>query len=197
MTASHMQYANATDEALMARIADGDVHAFEAVYDRHKSRAYSLARSITGRAGGAEEATQDAFLALWRGASKFDPARASLATWLLALVRYRSIDAVRRGAARGLTRELPETAAARVEDPERTDELALAADEHERARRLVAELPHEQREVLDLAYFAGYSQTEIAARVGVPLGTVKSRARLGLLRLRSAAEREFGMVRTA
>ena len=197
MTASHPQYATETDQALMARIADGDVRAFEAVYDRHKSRAYSLARAITGRAGGAEEATQDAFLALWRGASKFDPDRASLATWLLALVRYRSIDSVRRGTARGLPHILAEGVAERVEDPERTDEQVLASDEHERARRLVAELPPEQREVIDLAYFAGYSQTEIAARVGVPLGTVKGRARLGLQRLRAAAEREFGAVSTA
>jgi RNA polymerase sigma-70 factor (ECF subfamily) len=99
--------------------------------------------------------------------------------------------------ARHLPQSTAEGTAERVEAPERTEELAFAADEHERARRLVAELPREQREVLDLAYFAGYSQTEIAARVGVPLGTVKSRARLGLLRLRAAAEREFGMVRAA
>ena len=143
-----------------------------------------------GLTGGAEEATQDAFLSLWRGASSFDPERGSLATWLLTLVRYRSIDWLRRGTHRALHQELTQDAVERIEAPERTDEQVLAIQEHDRARRLVAELPPEQREVIDLAYFAGYTQTEIAARVGIPLGTVKSRARLGLLKLRQAAERE-------
>ena len=85
-----------TEEELMGRVAEGDVRAFEAVYDRYSRQAYSLARHITGVAAGAEEATQDAFLSLWRGASRFDPERARLVTWLLALVRYRSIDWLRR-----------------------------------------------------------------------------------------------------
>jgi RNA polymerase sigma-70 factor (ECF subfamily) len=174
----------ATDEELMASVADGDVRAFEVIYDRYQSQAYSLARGVTRSAGGAEEATQDAFLALWRGASTFDPHRARVSTWLLALVRYRSIDWVRRAAHRGPDRDLSDGAAERVEAPERTDERVVALDATERARRLVAELPAEQREVIGLAYFAGFTQTEIAARTGVPLGTVKGRARSGLLRLR-------------
>ena len=185
--AARARCATETDEELMGRIAGGDTRAFETIYDRYHRQAYSLARRITGPAGGAEEATQDAFLSLWRGASGFDPERGSLATWLLALVRYRSIDWLRRGTPRALHQEVTQDAVERIEAPERTEEQVFAIQEYDRARRLVAELPPEQREVIDLAYFAGYTQTEIAARVGIPLGTVKGRARLGLLKLRHAA----------
>ena len=188
MIAALAHRATDTDEALIVRVAGGDSRAFETIYDRYHGRAYSLARRITGRAGDAEEATQDAFLAVWRGASRFDPERARLATWLLTLVRNRSIDRLRRGSSQALHQVLTEAAAESIEAPERTDEQVLAIQEHDRARRSVAELPPEQREVIDLAYFAGFTQREIAAKIGVPLGTVKSRARLGLLKLRDAAE---------
>ena len=174
----------------MERVVEGDTRAFEAVYDRYHRQAYSLARRITGRDGGAEEATQDAFLSVWRGASKYDPSRASLGTWLLALVRHRSIDWLRRGAARPRLQGLSEGVAESIEAPERTDEQVILNQEYHRALRLVSELPPEQRQVIDLAYRAGYSQTEIAATVGVPLGTVKGRARLGMLKLRDSAQRE-------
>lgn len=190
MAASMAPCANETDEALMRRVAGGDVRAFEAIYDRHHRQAYSLARRITGQISGADEATQDAFVSLWRGAAKFDPKRGSLATWLFALVRYRSIDWLRRGMPQALHQCQAEGAAERIEAPERTEERVLAIQEHDLARRLVAELPAEQREVIDLAYGAGYSQREIAARVGIPLGTVKGRVRLGLVKLRHAAECE-------
>jgi RNA polymerase sigma-70 factor (ECF subfamily) len=186
-----------TEEELMGRVAEGDVRAFEVVYDRYSRQAYSLARRITGGVGGAEEATQDAFLSLWRGATSFDPQRARLATWLLALVRYRSIDWVRRATPRALPQDLTEGAAERIEAPERTEEQVLASEEHNRALRLVAELPPAQREVIDLVYFGGFSHAEIAARVGIPLGTVKGRVRLGLLKLRHAAEREAALVPAA
>ena len=186
-----------TEGELMGRVAEGDARAFEAVYDRYSRQAYSLARRITGTAGGAEEATQDAFLSLWRGASRFDPQRARLVTWLLALVRHRSIDWVRRATPRALPQDLTEGAAERIEAPERTDEQVLASEEHNWALRLVAELPPEQREVIDLAYFEGCSHTEIAASVGIPLGTVKGRLRLGLLKLRHAAECEAAPLHAA
>ncbi|MBA3358135.1 MAG: sigma-70 family RNA polymerase sigma factor [Thermoleophilaceae bacterium] len=190
MNATQARWGTGSDEVLMERVAEGDTSAFEAIYDRYHRQAYSLARRITGREGGAEEATQDAFLSLWRGASKFDPERASLGTWLLALVRHRSIDWLRRGAAGPQLQGFTEGAAERIEAPERTDEQVMAIQEYDQARRLVAGLPPEQREVIDLTYLAGYTQTEIAARVGVPLGTVKGRARLGLRKLRHSAERE-------
>ena len=197
MNATHLLGTTETEAELMGRVAEGDVRAFEAVYDRYSRQAYSLARRITGGPGAAEEATQDAFLSLWRGASSFDPERARLATWLLALVRYRSIDLLRRAKLRALPQGLTEGAAERIEAPERTDEQVLASEEHDRALRLVAELPPEQREVIDLAYFEGYTHTEIAARVGIPLGTVKGRVRLGLFKLRHAAECEAAPVPAA
>lgn len=176
-----------TDEELMERVARGDVRAFEAIYDRHHRQAYSLARRITGRVGGAEEATQDAFLSVWRNASSFDRGRGRLAPWLLRLVRNRSIDLRRSAMSRPTYQDLT-GAAERLEARERTDELVLTMHETDRAHRLLDQLPAEQREVIDLAYFAGYSQAEIAERVGIPLGTVKGRARLGLDKLREAAE---------
>ena len=196
MIATRTRPLTETDEELMGRVAGGDIRAFEALYDRHHVRAYSLARRVAGPGGGAEEATQDAFLALWRGASRFDPERGRLAPWLLALVRHRSIDALRAAKARPKQHDLP-YAAERLEALERTEEQVLATDESTRARRLVAQLPREQREVINLAYFAGYSQAEIAARVGVPLGTVKGRARLALAKLRDATEREAALEGTS
>jgi len=190
MIAAQPRWAPESEQVLMERVAGGDSRAFEAIYDRYHRQAYSLARRITGRETGAEEATQEAFLSLWRGASKFDPEHASLGTWLLSLVRHRSIDWLRRGAARPRLQGLTDGAAERIEAPERTDEQVMANQEYDRALRLVAELPPEQREVIHLAYLAGYSQTEIAARVGVPVGTVKGRARLGLRQLRHSVERE-------
>ena len=105
-------------------------------------------------------------------------------------MRHRSIDLLRRGAARPRLQGLAEDGAERIEAPERTEEQVIAIQEYDRARRLVAELPPEQREVIDLTYLAGYTQTEIAAKVGVPLGTVKGRARLGMRKLRHSAQRE-------
>ena len=190
MIAAQARCAPESEQVLMERVAGGDSRAFETIYDRYHRQAYSLARRITGRETGAEEATQEAFLSLWRGASKFDPEHASLGTWLLSLVRHRSIDWLRRGAVRPRLQGLTDGAAERIEAPERTEEQVMANQEYDRALRLVAELPPEQREVIHLAYLAGYSQTEIAARVGVPVGTVKGRARLGLRKLRHSVERE-------
>ena len=189
--------ATETDEQLMGGVAEGDIRAFEVIYHRHHHQAYSLARRVTGHAGGAEEATQDAFISLWRGAARFDPERGRLRTWLLTLVRNRSIDTLRRGNHRALHQEMTQDVEERLEAPERTEEQVLASDEYDRVLRLVADLPPEQREVIDLAYVAGYSQREIAASVGIPLGTVKGRARLGLLKLRRAAECEMSPALTA
>lgn len=197
MNAVEAPAATETDEQLMGRVAEGDVRAFEVIYHRHHHQAYSLARRVTGHAGGAEEATQDAFISLWRGAARFDPARGHLRTWLLTLVRNRSIDTLRRGNHRVLHQEMTQDVEQRIEAPERTEEQVLAIVEYDRVLRLVAELPPEQREVIDLAYVAGYTQREIAASVGIPLGTVKGRARLGLLKLRRAAEREMSPVLSA
>jgi RNA polymerase sigma-70 factor (ECF subfamily) len=197
MIAAEAHGATDTDEQLMGRVADGDLRAFETIYDRYHLQAYWLARRITGAAGAAEEATQDAFISLWRRAASFDAERASLRTWLYALVRNRSIDTLRRGARQALHQELTPDAVNNIEAPERTEEQVLVIDDYDRALRLLAELPREQREVIDLAYLAGYSQNEIAAKVGIPLGTVKGRVRLGLRKLRHAAQCESVPMPTA
>jgi RNA polymerase sigma-70 factor (ECF subfamily) len=175
-----------TDRRLMQRVAAGDTRAFGFVYDRYHRQVYGHATRLTGRYGGADEVTQDAFLSLWRGASKFHPDRGSLGAWLYALVHHRAIDWLRRASALP-AQQFDPGAAERIEAPERTDEQVIALQELEDALRLVAALPPKQREVIDLAYLAGYSQSEIATRVGAPLGTVKARTRLGLLKLRQAA----------
>lgn len=175
----------------MARVAAGDAEAFEAIYDRHHRPALRLARRIAGQTGAAEEATQDAFISLWRAAERFDPDRADVRGWLLTIVRNRSLDELRRTARHARHESLPDDAAAGIAAPERTEEEVLAAQEYADARRLMAELPPEQREVIDLAYVAGFTQSEIARRVGVPLGTVKGRTRVALLKLREAATREL------
>ena len=190
MITAEARAATETDEQLMGRVAEGDILAFETIYNRYHLQAYWLARRITGPAGGAEEATQDAFISLWRRAGSFDAGRASLRTWLYALVRNRSIDTLRRGSRHTVHQELTQDAVDSIEAPERTEEQVLAIDDYDRALRLLAELPPEQREVIDLTYFAGYTQNEIADRVGIPLGTVKGRVRLGLRKLRHAAQRE-------
>jgi RNA polymerase sigma-70 factor (ECF subfamily) len=171
----------------MARVASGDVEAFEVVYDRYYVPAYSLARRITGRADVAEEATQDAFVTVWRSATVYDRHRGSLRSWLLTLVRHRSIDLVRQSRTRTARWE-GEDALERLPAPGRTEDQVLADEDARHARGLLRALPSEQRRVIELAYFGGFTQEEIASGTGVPLGTVKSRVRTGLTRLRDAAE---------
>jgi len=180
------------DTALMARVAKGDARAFEALYDRYRSRAFGLAMRLTRQPTLAEEVTQDAFLNLWRNAGRYDLARGSLSSWLLALVRHRAIDALRSGARRQGDVEL-EGAAERLEDSERTDEEVARREESRSARRLLQDLPTDQREVIELAYFGGMTQGEIAAKVGVPLGTVKGRSRLALEKLRMSVVKESAL----
>jgi RNA polymerase sigma-70 factor (ECF subfamily) len=176
-----------TDRRLMERVAAGDARAFGFVYDRYHRQAHAHADRLTGRYGGADEVTQDAFLSLWRGAFRFDPDRGSLGAWLHTLVHHRGIDWLRRAKATPGP-QIDAGIAERLEAPERTDEQVIALQEFDHALSLVAALPPKQREVIDLAYLAGFSQSEIAARVGAPLGTVKARTRMGLLKLRHAAQ---------
>ena len=174
-----------TDEQLMARIAALDASAIEALYDRYGSMAFGLATRITGDAALAEDVVQDAFLGVWRSADRYMDSRSSAKTWVLSIVHHRAIDAVRR---RRPTAELP--------DPEAPSPRALVVDDawQEVLGRLdraaiataMATLSAVQREAIELAYFGGLTQAEIAEHTGTPLGTVKSRVRLGLLSLRDA-----------
>ena len=177
--------ATVPDEMLLERVAHADAGALDLLYERHRSMAFALAVRITGDAALAEDVVQEAFLGVWRNASRYAADRATPRTWLLAIVHHRAIDAVRR---RRPTAELPDRDAppsASLLVPDTWVEVAARLD---RAAILVAlaTLPDVQREAIELAYFAGLTQQEIAVRTNAPLGTVKSRVRLGLLALRRA-----------
>ncbi len=175
------------DEELLAGLAAGRLEALDVLYERYKTMAYGIARRITGDDSLAEDVVQEAFLGAWRNADRYVAGRGSVKTWLLAIVHHRAIDAVRR---RKPASELPEEA----EGMRTPEPLTLPDVWGEVAGRLDAgavqtaltALPALQREALELAYFGGLSQTEIAERTGVPLGTVKGRLRLGLDGLRAA-----------
>lgn len=178
-----------SDEALLAGLAAGRLEALDALYERYRTMAYGIARRVTADDALAEDVVQEAFLGAWRGADRFSPGRGSVRTWLLAIVHHRAIDAIRR---RRAVVDLPADT-----EGERTPEPLVSPDVwQEVAGRLdgasvsaaLATLPEAQRSAIELAYFGGLSQTEIAAQTGAPLGTVKSRIRLGLLGLRRELE---------
>jgi RNA polymerase sigma-70 factor (ECF subfamily) len=171
------------DRELMLRIADGDVRAFETIYDRYSAPVYSLAARVTGRRRAAEEATQEVFLSLWRTAPSYDPERGTVRTWLLSVVRNRSIDWLRRERRHDREVEIDDAIVGQLEAAERTEEVVAAREDSLHARQLLVSLPPEQRQVIELTYFKGLTQTEIAEQVGVPLGTVKGRQRLALAKL--------------
>jgi RNA polymerase sigma-70 factor (ECF subfamily) len=175
------------DGDLMARVIDGDVRAFEAIYDRYCSQVLTLAMRVTSRRATAEEATQDAFLTLWRGPQHFDPSRGTLKTWLLTIVRNRSIDLLRSGARHTGHVEFDQILAERLEAAAPADQhVDDHAEQYREARDMLASLPREQLQVIELAFFEGLTHPQIAAQVGIPLGTVKGRQRLALTKLRRA-----------
>jgi RNA polymerase sigma-70 factor, ECF subfamily len=171
------------DDDLALRTADGDVEAFKALYSRHNAQVFRVALRVSGRQAAAEEATQDTFLSLWRTARSFDPKRGTLKAWLLCAARNRSIDGIRREARHSRTVEIDDVIANQREATDRTDDEVIRRDEASTARDLLAALPREQRQVIELGFFGGLSQVEIAKAVGIPLGTVKGRQRLALQRM--------------
>jgi RNA polymerase sigma-70 factor (ECF subfamily) len=175
------------DRGALARIAGGELAALEELYDRYKTMAYSIAYRITNDATLAEDVVQDAFLGAWRNAARYVEGRGSVKTWLLSIVHHRAIDAIRR---RRPTTELPDIDAGLPEVltlPDVWAEVSTKLDSVSVREALVA-LSDAQREALELAYFGGLTQQEIADRTGTPLGTVKSRMRLGLLAMRRSLE---------
>lgn len=175
----------ALDVAAVARLAAGDPDGLRELYDRYGKLVYSFAYRLTGDATLSEECVQDVFVALWRRSADFDPTRAKLTTWLFVVARNRAIDLGRQKARRPELRDDLEPAGA-APDP---SDLAASADEAQRVAEAMAELPEEQFAVLRLAYFDGLSHTEIAERIGIPLGTVKGRLGLALKRLRNLSTR--------
>ena len=169
----------------MERLASGDLGALDQLYEHYGAMSFSIAFRITGDRAAAEDVVQEAFLGVWRNAGRYADARGSVRTWLLSIVHHRAIDAIRR---RRPTTELPETDAGLPPSLTLPDTWAEVAQGLDRSaiRQALGRISDVQREAIELAYFGGLTQTEIAERTGVPLGTVKGRLRLGLQGLRAA-----------
>jgi RNA polymerase sigma-70 factor, ECF subfamily len=175
--------ADDADRSCLVRIAGGELHALDELYERYKTMAYSIAYRITNDATLAEDVVQDAFLGAWRNAERYVSGKGSVKTWLLSIVHHRAIDAVRR---RKPTTELPDVELVpppQFQVPDVWAEVSAELDA-DAVRRALATLSDVQREAIELAYFGGLTQQEVADRTNTPLGTVKSRMRLGLLSMR-------------
>jgi RNA polymerase sigma factor (sigma-70 family) len=183
-TGSDRELAHLSDEALIALLARGDDGALAELYDRFGAVAYGLAVRIVRDAALAEDVVQEAFLTVWRTASRFVAERAKARTWILTLVHRRAVDLVRREQSRRA-----EALQAHPEAAGRTaDEEAWLRLERARVQEALKRLPDQQREAIELAYYGGFTQSELADRLGEPLGTVKSRMFTGLSRLRELLE---------
>lgn len=175
----HNEEARAADLNLVRRVARGEESALAALYDRYAGVVYSVALRVVRDTGAAEEILQDIFYQLWRSASSYDASRGTLGAWLLVSARNRAIDRLRRRKPEDLPD--PDQIAAL---PAGIESAAAQAEMMSRARSAIDELPAPQREALELAYFEGMSHSEISERTGEPLGTVKTRLRSALQRLR-------------
>jgi RNA polymerase sigma-70 factor (ECF subfamily) len=179
---------NLADEEVMQLVQSGRPQAFELLYDRHGGAAFSLAYRMVGNRVAAEDIIQEAFLSIWRSRLRYEPARGSVRTWVLGIVHNRAIDALRRNLVHERRRAEYEGVEERREAPERTDLEAARRQEARSVRSALDELPEEQSRVIELAYFGGFSHTQIAEMLETPVGTVKGRMRLGLEKLRHSLE---------
>jgi RNA polymerase sigma-70 factor (ECF subfamily) len=185
-----VDYSELDDTALVALIARHDEAALGTLYDRYSRLAFSLAMRIVGERSLAEEITADAFVSVWRSAGSFAAERGRFVTWLLSVVRHRAIDELRRlnvrpeGNAVELNEALQSTGL-----PDGLDELMDVRQRQTVVRSALASLPMPQRQALELAYFGGLTQQEIADKTGTPLGTIKTRMRLGLLKMQDELRR--------
>jgi RNA polymerase sigma-70 factor (ECF subfamily) len=172
------------DEEVMQLVQSGSPRAFELLYDRHGGAAFSLAYRMVGNRVTAEDVTQEAFLSIWRSRLRYDQARGSVRTWVLGIVHNRAIDALRRSFVHDRRRETMEGVEERHEAPERTEVEAARREEARSIRSALDTLPDEQRRTIELAYFGGFSHSQIAELLEEPIGTVKGRMRLGLDKMR-------------
>jgi RNA polymerase sigma-70 factor, ECF subfamily len=173
------------DEDVMQLVRRGDARAFEVIYERHSGAAFSLAYRMMGSRSGAEDVTQDAFLSMWRSGARYDRARGSVRTWVLGIVHHRAIDALRRATVHDRRRAGDDGIEERFEARERTDVEAARREEAGTVRGALSSLPADQSQVIELAYFGGFTHTEIAEMLDAPVGTVKGRMRLGLKKMRA------------
>ncbi|QYJ14936.1 ECF RNA polymerase sigma factor SigK [Rubrobacter xylanophilus DSM 9941] len=181
------RYLLLADEDLLSLVERRDPDAFAALYDRHSRAAYSLAYRMMGERQAAEDLVQDAFLKVWRSAGSYRAERGSVRTWILSILHNRGIDQLRSQASRLRARERLEASAEKVQPSEAFSET-LRSSQREQVREAMSTLPPEQLKILELAYFSGYTHTEIAELLGLPLGTVKGRMRLGLKKIREYFE---------
>lgn len=179
------------DLAIVRRMAGGDADALAELYDRYAGLLLALTRRILGPAGEAEEALQEAFLQAWHQAGRYEPGRSSVSTWLLLIARTRALDRLRSRGARERTALAAAAEPAAPDTSSRVDDHVLHRERRARVQHALADLPEEQRRVLELAFYEGLSQSEIATRTGAPLGTVKTRALLAMRKLREALRNEI------
>ena len=173
------------DEDLMQLVQRGDPRAFELVYDRHSGAAFSLAYRMVGRGNVAEDVVQEAFLSIWRSGARYERARGSVRTWVLGIVHHRAIDQLRRSSVHDKRRASDEGLEERLESGELTENEVARREEAASIRSAMDTLPADQSHVIELAYFGGFTHTEIAGILEAPIGTVKGRMRLGLEKLRN------------
>jgi RNA polymerase sigma-70 factor, ECF subfamily len=182
--ANRPSFRDLADEDLMLLVQRAEAAAFEVVYDRHAGAAFSLAYRMCGVRQLAEEVVQEAFLSIWRSGARYDRRRGSVRTWILGITHHRAIDALRRGVVQHRHRASDEGIEERLEASDRTDvEVARREEAHE-IRGALDVLPDEQRRAIELAYYGGFTQSEIAELLDVPIGTVKGRMRLGMEKMR-------------
>ena len=177
------QYLLLADEDLISLVEANDAEAFAVLYDRHNRAAYSLAYRMMGERQSADDLMQDAFLKVWRGAGSYRSERGSVRTWILSIVHNRGIDQLRSLASRRRTQEKAEASAPKSQPSEAFAE-SWRHSQGEQVREALKTLPKEQLKTLELAYFSGYTHVEIAELLGLPLGTVKGRMRLGLKKMK-------------
>lgn len=169
----------------MQLVRQGEPGAFDVIYERHATAAFSLAYRMTGARNAAEDVVQEAFLSLWRSNARYDRTRGSVRTWVLGIVHNRAIDALRRSVVHDRRRASDEGIEERFEAKDRTDVEVARRDEADEVRTALKTLPPEQCKVIELAYFGGFTHSEIASMLNTPIGTVKGRMRLGLEKMRA------------
>ena len=176
------------DEEVMQLVQKGDPRAFELLYDRHGGAAFSLAYRMVGKQAPAEDVVQEAFLSIWRSRQRYDKTRGSVRTWVLGIVHNRAVGGGGGSTVHERRRETLDIVEERHEARERTDVEVARREEARSVRGALNTLPDEQRQTIELAYFGGFTQNEIAKLLEEPLGTVKGRMRLGLDKMRRQLE---------
>src|ERR671917_2426063 len=186
------QYLILADEDLISLVEAADADAFATLYDRHSRAAFSLAYRMMGERQASEDLAQDAFLKVWRNAGSYRAERGSVRTWILSIVHNRGIDQLRALASRRRTQDRVE-ASAPTSQPSEAFAETWRNSQREQVREALSNLPPEQLKILELAYFSGYTHVEISELLGLPLGTVKGRMRLGLKKIRDYFDGGLGL----